>query len=52
MVGKKIATWVDMKKIDILLAQMRSGMTMDSVALDNFIVSAVIISYVSNQLWQ
>jgi hypothetical protein len=39
LIGRKIATWVDMKKIDILLHQIRSGMIIDSTAFDEFIVS-------------
>jgi hypothetical protein len=41
LVGRKIVAWVDMKKIDILLHQIGSGMIIDSRAFDEFIVSSL-----------
>jgi hypothetical protein len=36
--GRKIAGWVDMKKIDVLLHQIRSGLEIDLADFDDFIV--------------
>lgn len=44
--------WVDMKKIDILLAQIRSGMNMELEDFDNFIVSELAHNHISTNLMQ
>jgi hypothetical protein len=38
-VGCKVAAWIDMKKIDMILQQIQSGMKIDSAAFDDFVAS-------------